>query len=189
MLVSQEKAKQKPSLACGDNRNLVAAYKYWSDDAIRADLDSKRHPFSVLCLNIHQDLNLSTCLRGFNAFLGTSFYITGKKHWDRRGAVGVHNYTRVKFIEGDELEELLNSSNLVGVDNISGAESIDDFVWPSNPLMIFGEECGGIGDFAARCQKKVYIPQYGSVRSLNVGVASGIVMNDWCRKNAKGRIN
>lgn len=61
-----------------DNRNLIAAYKYWSDDAIRADLDSKRHPFSVLCLNIHQDLNLSTCLRGFNAFLGTTFILPVK---------------------------------------------------------------------------------------------------------------
>lgn len=168
-----------------DNRNLIAAYKYWTQEAIVADLENRRHAFSVLCLNINQELNLGNCLRSFNAFLGTKFYYYGRKHWDRRGAVGVHNYTKVTYLDDLGLEELIKSSNLVGVDNIDGAESIDDFVWPENPLIVMGEECDGLGDFAAKCSRKVYIPQYGSVRSLNVATACGIVLNDWCRKNAK----
>jgi len=32
------------------------------------------------------------------------------------------------------------------------------------------------------CSRIVMIPQYGSVRSLNVGTASGIVMNDFVSK-------
>ena len=28
----------------------------------------------------------------------------------------------------------------------------------------------------------LYIPQYGSVRSINVGTASGILMNSYCSK-------
>lgn len=174
--------KEKPK-----NKNLVDHLKYWTTEAIVADLTSRRHSFSVLCLNIHQDINLGNCLRSFNAFLGTKFYIYGKKHWDRRGAVGVHNYTKVTHLDDFGLEELIKSSNVVGVDNIDGAESIDDFIWPANPLIVMGEECGGIGPLLNRCQRKVYIPQYGSVRSLNVASACAIVLNDWCRKNAKMR--
>jgi hypothetical protein len=41
-----------------DQRNLIDHYKYWNDDAIRADLDVKRHNFSVVCCNIGNEEQL-----------------------------------------------------------------------------------------------------------------------------------
>jgi len=48
---------------------------------------------------------------------------------------------------------------------------------------VLGQEQVGIPDeLVALCDDMIYIPQYGSVRSLNVGVASGIAMYDLCSK-------
>jgi tRNA G18 (ribose-2'-O)-methylase SpoU len=60
---------------------------------------------------------------------------------------------------------------------------LDKFEWPDNTLLLIGEEGIGITpETLELCDKFVYIPQFGSVRSLNAGVASGIVMNDLVTK-------
>ncbi|HKE64634.1 MAG TPA: rRNA methyltransferase, partial [Micromonosporaceae bacterium] len=38
-------------LAEGDRRNVVDRYRYWTNDAIVADLDRRRHPFHVAIEN------------------------------------------------------------------------------------------------------------------------------------------
>jgi tRNA G18 (ribose-2'-O)-methylase SpoU len=46
--------------------------------------------------------------------------------------------------------------------------------------MIFGQEGPGVPDeLRERADVIVHIPQYGSIRSLNVGVAAGIAMHAW----------
>jgi tRNA G18 (ribose-2'-O)-methylase SpoU len=53
--------------------------------------------------------------------------------------------------------------------------------------MIFGQEQIGIPKkLLDLCDELVYIKQYGSVRSLNVGTASGIAMYDYCSKVCNG---
>ena len=41
-----------------DNRNITDFFKYWTDDAIKTNLDTKRHNFSVLVQNVIKDFNL-----------------------------------------------------------------------------------------------------------------------------------
>ena len=49
--------------------------------------------------------------------------------------------------------------------------------------MIFGEESQGLTEEMLKlCDYAVEITQYGSVRSLNVGTSSGIVMFDYVSK-------
>jgi tRNA G18 (ribose-2'-O)-methylase SpoU len=48
-------------------------------------------------------------------------------------------------------------------------------------VMIFGQEQIGIPtEVLEMCDHVLYIPQYGSVRSINVGSASAIAMNAYC---------
>ena len=48
--------------------------------------------------------------------------------------------------------------------------------------MIFGEEGTGLTQQAIQmCHILVEIPQYGSVRSLNVGTSSGVLLYDYVR--------
>lgn len=168
-----------------DTRNVIDYYKYWNTEAILADLDEKRNNFSILCSNIYQDFNLSTAIRNSNAFLAKEVIIYGRKRYDKRGAVGTFNYTHFKYVR--ELEDLNNfikeekdkGSLFVGIDNINNSLPIESHIWPKDRHIIFcfGQEQVGLPqEIIDECDEIRYISQYGSVRSLNVGVASGIVM-------------
>ena len=171
-----------------ETRNIIDHYHYWKHDAILADLDSKRHNYSVLCSNLYNDFNISTVVRNGNAFLAREVIIYGSKQWDRRGAVGTHNYSRMKYFkesEYDGLVEYITNFQLVAFDNIEGSRDLSTFEWNTDKhtLLMFGQEQVGLPqNLIDIAEDIVYIPQYGSVRSLNVGTASGIAMYDYCSK-------
>lgn len=176
-----------------ETRNIIDYYHYWTTDAIKADLDTKRNNFSILCANVAGDFNIGTVIRCGNAFLAKEVIIYGRKKFDRRGTVGTHNYENFKHVRTvDELSDLRNNylkdSVLIGMDNISGAKVINDYQWPNKHFVLcLGEEQLGIPDeIKAICNDFVYIKQYGSVRSLNVGVAAGIAMYDIAGKISNG---
>ncbi len=168
-----------------ETRNLIDHYHYWKNEAIIADLDTKRHPFAVLLSNIGYDFNIATAIRNANAFLAERVFIYGRRQWDRRGAVGTHTYQHITHITEEQgIGHLLNDYTLVGIDNVDGAVPIQDLDWPERPLLCFGQEQIGLPqDLLDQCAAVTYIKQYGSVRSLNVGTASGIAMYEWCRAN------
>lgn len=165
-----------------DKRNVIDYYKYFTVDAIKADLDVKRHDFSVLVTNKFKDFNLGTVIRNANAFLAKEVIIYGSKHYDRRGAVGTYNYENIKIVK--YVEELDFPSPIIGIDNIPRAKPIETFEWPKGPLtIVFGQEDIGIPDeILEMCDHVLYITQYGSTRSLNVGCASAIAMYDYTKK-------
>ena len=52
-------------------------------------------------------------------------------------------------------------------------------------MLIFGQEGPGLSDAArAASAQLLSIAQYGSTRSINAGVASGIAMHAWVRTHA-----
>ena len=166
-----------------DNRNILDHFKYWTTDAIKADLDQRRHNFSVLISNKFHDFNIGTVVRNSNAFLAKEVLIYGRKQFDRRGAVGTNHYENLKHLR--EIEELnFSDSVVVGIDNLEGAVPIETFVWPTTHVILaFGQEDVGLPEEILKiCNHLVYIKQYGSVRSLNVGCASSIAMYDYCQK-------
>ena len=167
-----------------DSRNVVDVYAYWKEEAIRADLREKCNNFSVIITNHFNDFNIGSIIRNANAFCAKEVIIYGSKQYDKRGTVGAHLYTTMKHVRfTDELD--LKDCVVVGVDNIDGSVPIETFEWPKDKhvVMIFGQETTGMTeDMIALCHHMVYIKQYGSVRSLNVGVASGITMFDYCKK-------
>lgn len=173
--------------------NVIDYYKDWEKNAIIGDLDTKRNNFTVLCSNLENDFNIATVIRNANAFLAKEVWICGRKQYDRRGAVGTQNYTHFKHTKEvqdivthiNHLREVYGNIRIVGMDNIPCAKPINNYRWNKNihTIMIFGQEKNGIPlDLIELCDDLVYIKQYGSVRSLNVGTASGITMYDYCSK-------
>lgn len=169
-----------------ETRNIIDHFHYWKTEAIKADLDTRRHNFSILCSNLYNDFNISTVIRNSNAFMAKDVYIYGQKRFDRRGTVGTHVYQNLHHVKDVEsLDQLPKDFAWIGVDNIEGSVSIETFDWPKDRhvLICLGQEQVGLPpEIIDRCEKLVYIKQYGSVRSLNVGVASGIAMYDYVRK-------
>ena len=176
-----------------ETRNLIDHYRYWTHEAIMTDLDTRRNNFSVLCCNLANDFNIATVVRNSNAFLAQQVYIYGNKRYDRRGTVGTHLYTHFNHVaEIDDLKKIIDKLGqdkkhirIVGVDNVKNAYPVNKYQWPKNEhvLMVFGQEQVGIPkEVLDICHDTLYIQQYGSVRSLNVGTASGIAMYDYCSK-------
>jgi tRNA G18 (ribose-2'-O)-methylase SpoU len=161
-----------------DNRNVIDYYKYWNEDAIKASLDKIRFPFIVAIENFDKDFNISTTIRNCNAFTGKEIWILGRKRWDRRGAVGTYHYEHLKF--GDSISAVKDAypdHRVVVFENYDEAVDIREYEWHENTIMVFGQESIGVTDEALDlADDVVYIPQFGSTRSLNVGVASGIAM-------------
>lgn len=175
-----------------ESRNIIDVYAYWKHEAIMADLDTKRNNFYVLCSNLYNDFNISTVIRNANAFLSKKVIVYGSRKFDRRGTVGTHHYTHFQHVatKSGLTDFLLQNKfhRIVGIDNVDGARSMPKYDWgrpnqSQDVLMIFGQEQSGIPqNLLDLCDDVVYIPQYGSVRSLNVGTASGIAMYDFCSK-------
>ena len=166
-----------------ETRNVIDYYHYWTTEAIVADLRAKHHNFSVLISNEFHDFNIGSVIRNANAFCAKEVLIYGRKKFDKRGTVGTHIYSQMKHVR--EVEELdLSECVLVGIDNTPGSVPIETFEWPKeHVLLAFGQEQVGLPqDIISLCKHVLYITQYGSVRSLNVGCASAIAMYDYCRK-------
>lgn len=166
--------------AFADPRNVIDHFKYWHHDAIVAALDARRHEFVVVLENFAYDFNIATAIRNANAFLAREVWIAGRRRFDRRGAMGTHRYQHVHHTDDEPalLARLKDDGmRIVAVDNVAGARSLMGYPWDPRSVLVFGQEQIGVAPHALEAADDVvYIPQYGSTRSINVGSASGIAM-------------
>ncbi|HEX4703058.1 MAG TPA: RNA methyltransferase [Pseudonocardiaceae bacterium] len=175
-------------LADGDRRNVVDAYRYWRRAAIVADLDSRRHPFHVAIENFQHDHNIGTVVRTANAFAARAVHIVGRRRWNRRGAMVTDRYQHVTH--HPDVPALLSFARaegltVVAVDNTPGSVRLEVTELPRHGLLLFGQEGPGLTEQArAAAGLVVSIAQFGSTRSINAGVAAGIVMHAWVRQHA-----
>jgi tRNA G18 (ribose-2'-O)-methylase SpoU len=176
-------------LAEGDRRNVVDRYRYWRREAIVADLDGRRHDFHVAIENWQHDLNIGTVVRNANAFLAAAVHIVGRRKWNRRGAMVTDRYQHVR--RHDTIEEFAAWAKgaglaVVGIDNLPGATLLEQARLPRRCVLLFGQEGPGLSAAArAACDRILFIAQFGSTRSINAGVASGIAMHEWIRQWAQ----
>jgi tRNA G18 (ribose-2'-O)-methylase SpoU len=175
-------------LASGDSRNVVDKYRYWTMEAIVADLDTKRHSFHVAIENWQHDLNIGSIVRTANAFLADTVHIVGRKRWNRRGAMVTDRYQHV--LHHDTVEALVRFAKdrtlpIVAIDNVPESKPIDQVVLPKECILLFGQEGPGLSPEAlAAASMVVEITQFGSTRSLNASAAAAIVMHQWVMHHA-----
>jgi len=175
-------------LARGDRRNVADRYRYWTMEAIVDDLDGHRHPFHVAIENWEHDLNIGTVVRTANAFLASGVHIVGRRRWNRRGAMVTDRYQHV--YHHPTVEDLVawaatEDLPLVGIDNLPGSVPLESTGLPERCVLVFGQEGPGLSDAVRDAASVVCsIAQYGSTRSINAGVASGIAMHAWIRDHA-----
>ncbi len=176
-------------LAAGDRRNVVDRYRYWTVEAIVADLDRRRHPFHVAIENWRHDLNIGTVVRTANAFLAEAVHVVGRKRWNRRGAMVTDRYQHVRHhADVAELAAWARAEGLplLAVDNLPGARPLETAGLPRACVFLFGQEGTGLTDEArAAADGVLSIAQFGSTRSINAGVAAGIAMHAWIRQHGE----
>jgi len=172
----------------GDSRNVVDKYRYWSMEAIVADLDTHRHSFHVAIENWQHDLNIGSIVRTANAFLADTVHIVGRRRWNRRGAMVTDRYQHV--LHHPTIEDLLayareHQLTIVAVDNVETSQPVESTPLPDNCIILFGQEGPGLSPEAiAAADQVIEITQFGSTRSLNASAAAAIVMHAWIREHA-----
>ena len=168
--------------------NVIEYYKQWKTADIRADLDERRNDCIMIFNNVDYNINIACGIRSNNAFLGKSIYIVGRRKYDRRGGCGTNHYEHV--YHADTLKEVIDYVHSLGyfiyaVDNIDiyNPVNIMDTNFPKMSAFVFGNEGCGLSDSDINlCDSMVYIELFGSVRSLNVAVAAGIVQYEYCKQ-------
>ncbi|GAA4676906.1 TrmH family RNA methyltransferase [Streptomyces youssoufiensis] len=175
-------------LAEGDRRNVVDGYRYWTHDAIVADLDTRRHDFHVAVENWSHDFNIGSVVRTANAFLAKEIHIVGNRRWNRRGAMVTDRYQHIRhhpdtadLTAWAAREEL----PIIGIDNLPGAVALERVELPRRCVLLFGQEGPGLTREAREQASMVCsIAQFGSTRSINAGAAAAIAMHSWVRVHA-----
>ncbi|MCI9888964.1 rRNA methyltransferase [Micrococcales bacterium 31B] len=167
----------------GDRRNVVDKYRYWSMQAIIADLDTQRHDFHVAIENWEHDLNIGTVVRTANAFLARAVHIVGRRRWNRRGAMVTDRYQHVlHHATPEDLVAWAENEGLpiLGIDNLPGSVPLETYSLPRRCVLLFGQEGPGLSPAAREASLDVLsIAQFGSTRSLNAASAAAIAMHSW----------
>ena len=165
--------------------NVLDHLKDLTVPEIREHCVSRTTDSSVGMINIGGDFNLSTMVRNANFFGFRDVHYVGKKKWDKRGSVGTYHYTPMyNYTDESSFISQCVGRTIIGVENNIPRYSHKtvnlfhyDFDNNVEPIFLFGEENRGLSDFILdRCDIIITIHNYGSVRSLNVGTTSGIVM-------------
>jgi tRNA G18 (ribose-2'-O)-methylase SpoU len=172
----------------GDRRNVADRYRYWSVEAIVGDLDRDPFPVEVAIENWEHDFNIGTVVRNANAFGVRRVHIVGRRRWNRRGAMVTDRYLHVEHhadIASLVADAAARDMVVVGIDNVEGSVPIDAVELPRRALLVFGQEGPGLSPTARAAAEMVCsITMYGSSRSINAGVASGVALHEWVRRHA-----
>ncbi|QBR94516.1 TrmH family RNA methyltransferase [Nocardioides euryhalodurans] len=172
----------------GDRRNVVDRYRYWTVEAIRADLDTRRHDFHVAIENWRHDFNIGTVVRTANAFLAAEVHIVGNRRWNRRGAMVTDRYQHLRHhATPEDLAAHLHEQGvtLLGIDNLPGSTHLETTTVPRQVCFLFGQEGPGLSEAAREaCDGTLSIAQFGSTRSINASAAAAIAMHTWVRRYA-----
>ena len=200
-----------------DTRNLIDEYKGLKNEEVFDRLAKKRNSLEVAIENLEHDFNIGTVVRNANNFNVSRVSIIGRKKYNRRGAMCTDKYLEIRHYQtifeflkeqsGRELVAIENNvpakvlTQVYGDDNgvkndrkgqlqsRSKIKSLMDKKFSEKTTLVFGSENEGISkELLQECDDIREIPNYGSTRSVNVGVASGIAMYEWVRQRVKSEI-
>ena len=112
----------------------------------------------------------------------------GKSRTRRLKNVSAGAFFRVSFERIEEPEAFLASwpGRKVATVPAPGATPLPAFRFHPDDLILFGSEGEGISpELLALCEERVTIPQRGTTQSLNLSVATGIVLFEFLRQEAE----
>lgn len=168
-----------------DRRNVTDKYRNLSVEEIKNDLNKTRVELEIAIENLQRDFNMGTIVRTANAFNVRKVHVIGRRQWNKRGAMMTDKYLHIEY-HGSvaEFVDAVEGKQIIAVDNIKGATPLSQVKLPKKSVLVFGGEGAGLSvEMQQAAEKMVMIEQFGSTRSINVGVAAGIVMYAWMQQH------
>ncbi len=168
-----------------DSRNVVDRYKGVPMEQIINDLDAHGSMLEIAIDNVARDFNMGTIVRSANAFGVRHVHVIGRRQWNKRGAMMTDKYLHVRYYAAaDDFMHAIAGKELIAVDNVDGSQPLSCTKLPKNAVLLFGAERSGIRqELLQHAVRTIAIEQFGSTRSLNVGVAAGIAMYAWVQQH------
>ena len=169
-----------------DTRNLVNEYKGLPNEQVFAALEKRRNPLEIAIENVEHDFNIGSIVRTANSFNVSKVHIIGKKKYNRRGAMCTDKY--LKIVHHTTIDDFLSAQagrELVAIENnTERAKPLNTKNFIQNTTLIFGSVNNGITpELLEQADDVRFIESFGSTRSVNVGVAAGIAMYEYTRRN------
>lgn len=170
-----------------DTRNVIDKYRGWPEADIVANLDTTRIELEVAVENLERDFNMGTIVRTANAFNVRTVHVIGRRQWNKRGAMKTDAYLHIDYYATpNEFFAAMQAveREVVAIDIVPGAQLLHSVTLPKRAVLVFGSEGSGLSDeLLAGAAQTVMIEQFGSTRSVNVGVAAGIAMYAWVQQH------
>lgn len=114
----------------------------------------------------------------------------GKSYAQRLRTVSAGAFSKIRWqrVDGDPLAFLhAYAGRRVATVPRQSATSLHQFRFKATDLLLIGSEGRGLDPaLLDACQEQITIPQSGVTESLNLAVASGIVLAEWKRQEALG---
>lgn len=150
-------------------------------------------PFAFMAYNLHGDVNIGMMIRTAVILGASDFYLVGKRQYDRRTDVGSRNYINLNRLK--EVDKTFFAENkLLPIALEQGGEALEEFSFKKyfpeslpegwKVCFIAGSESYGIPKtFLKEIDAPILtIAQYGVIRSLNVSIASSILMYEYMKQ-------
>ena len=168
-----------------DNRNVIDKYKGMPLDTIVGDLDAHGVELEIAVENLTRDFNMGTIIRSANAFGVRHVHVIGSRQWNKRGAMMTDKYLHVHYYATiDEFMDTNSDKTIIAIDNVADSMNLSATSLPKSAILVFGSEGNGLSEeLLSKAKTIISIEQLGSTRSLNVGVAAGVVMYEWLRQH------
>lgn len=170
-----------------DTRNVQDAFRGKTVEEIVDELDESRSELEIAVENLERDFNMGTIIRNANAFNVRKVHVIGRKQWNKRGAMKTDAYLHIEYYQTPNdffIAMEAARKEVIAVDIVEGAVALGSTQLPKNAVLVFGAEGPGLSEtLLVGASKVVCIEQFGSTRSVNVGVASGIAMYAWIQQH------
>jgi TrmH family RNA methyltransferase len=161
----------------------------WNDTGIAVVKQKENHAFEITDTDIILALddirdpgNLGTIIRTADWYGVTKIVCsptTAEFYNMKTISATMGSFTRVQIFY-TELPDFLKQINLPIVGALLDGENAHTFSFPKNGVLLMGNESNGISDaLLAIITDKVTIPKFGNAESLNVAIATGILLDSW----------
>lgn len=132
--------------------------------------------------NVAKESNFGFLIRTANAF-GAIPIVVGRRRYSRGGAAAGTSRTPVfHFVSLTEAVEFVREKgcDICGIEILDQAQPIVEHPFRKPTAFIIGNEGEGMNDRQKSvCDFFVYVPQFGNAVSLNVNLATGIVLHHY----------
>lgn len=176
---------------------LAASADYYDADRLILEISGRDGSLSIILDGIEDPRNLGAILRVAECSGADGVFIperraVGLTETVAKSSAGATEYVKVaKVTNVNRLIDELKENNIWIVGASGDAEmNYYDWDWNQSSALVMGGEGSGLHRLTSeKCDVLVKIPMYGKIDSLNVSVATGVILFEAKRQRADGDHN